>query len=636
MCGMAGVIGSDPELVRNATERAADALVHRGPDDHGTALRRFGRKWVGLGHCRLSILDLSPLGHQPMIHSPTGCIIIFNGEIYNFHHLRAELRREGDEFRSHCDTEVLLAGLVRHGQSFLARLEGMYAFAFFDPRTSSLLLARDPAGMKPLYFAETQDGLVFASETRAILATGLVKPRIDRRGIAGFLAYGAVQHPHTVFDGVRSLPPGACLLLKPDLPGAASETHTASAFWRFPEARAEMTESRACDAIRRTLDLAVRDHLVADVPVGLFLSSGLDSTILAGLAARHSPSMRSLTVIFSGEPDINEQRLARETANQFGLEHTEISVSSAAAEAAVQDWLGKLDQPSIDGLNVFVISEAARERGIKVALTGLGGDELFGGYPSFRDVPRLSRMMRFLRPVPTRLRHHLVRVGAMGRSSVARAKLQDITNGNGALRSIYLQRRRLMSDCQLKRLGCVASNLGLDSDFLDPDDTLDIDDTEEDAIRAISQLEFRLYQGNMLLRDADANGMAFGLEIRVPFLDQRLLNLVHAIPGSVRLPPRANTKHLLRRAFADLVRPEILAQHKRGFVLPIRRWMAGPLRVRCEQSLVSLRDSRLLNADGISEVWSAFLEQPGSSMWTRAFSLVVLGDYIGRAGAEAA
>jgi asparagine synthase (glutamine-hydrolysing) len=629
MCGIAGVIHPELNQAVAAVAAATAAQAARGPDDHGAEISACRLGAVGLGHRRLSILDLSPAGHQPMRHTPSGAAIVFNGEIYNYRQLRAELQKEGEEFRSSGDTEVLLAGLARHGAAFLPRLEGMYAFAFFDPRGPSLLLGRDPAGIKPLYLAETADAFVFASEVRAILATGLVRPVLEPRAVAGYLAYGAVQHPLTLFRGVTSLPPGAHLTLRPAT-GGAWEKVGPTPFWRLPRSRAQLTAAESLEGVRATLDQAVRDHLQADVPVGLFLSSGLDSTILAGLARTHAPGLRSFTVTCADQTDFSEQHLAARTAQQFGLEHTEIPLPLAEAEADVMHWLRALDQPSIDGLNVFIISRVVRQRGIKVALSGLGADELFGGYPSFREVPRLRRVLRLVRSLPVALRQGLARLAAVGRHTTFRAKLCDMLGGDGSLRALYLQRRRAMSDPQLARLGIQAAALDLGPDFLPPAAAPDIDPDERDPVRVLSQLEFRLYQGNMLLRDADANGMASGLEIRVPFLDQRLLDLAHAIPGPVRLPAGAAGKHLLRTAFAPLLRPEILLQHKRGFVLPIRRWLAGPLRPWCERALAAVKDTGQLRPAGVDAVWQQFLAEPESPAWSRAFALAVLGEFLHR------
>jgi asparagine synthase (glutamine-hydrolysing) len=634
MCGILGVISEVETGVREAVALGVASLAHRGPDDSGIDLVRFGAATLGLGHRRLSILDLSPLGRQPMRHHPTDCQIVFNGEIYNYRKLRRELECEGESFHSGTDTEVLLAGLVRHGERFLKRLEGMFAFGFFDPRGPYLLLGRDPAGIKPLYLVETGNSLVFASEVRAILATRFVAPRIDRRGIAGFLAYGAVQHPFTVFAGITSMVPGSSIEIRPTTSGKWKHAGAPCVFWRLPTTNAGMTEADVVTELRARLEAAVQDHLVADVPVGLFLSSGLDSTILAGLAAKTAPPLKSFTVRFDHQQKPGEEQVASETARMFGLEHRELVMSMATAKACFESWLAALDEPSLDGLNVYAISGAVRETGIKVALSGLGADELFGGYPSFRDVPRLGRIAKKIRPLPAQFRRGLAGIATIGRSNAVREKLRDMMGSDGSARSMYFHRRRAMSNSQIRQLGIDARDLGLEADFLSSESLWDVDADDADPKRQISQLEFRCYQGNMLLRDADTNGMAFGLEIRVPFLDQRLLDLANSIPSAVRFPEQRKGKHLLRSAFKDLLRPAILNQRKLGFTLPIGRWMAGDLRPNCEMALSWLKMSGLVRAKGVDAVWNSFLAAPTSQTWSRALSLVVLGDFLRRTNAS--
>jgi asparagine synthase (glutamine-hydrolysing) len=631
MCGIAGAAGADAGGLREAVACMTAAQRHRGPDDSGEELVGVGAGLVALGHRRLSILDLSPLGRQPMRHEATGSLLCYNGEVYNFRELRRELEREGEAFRSGSDTEVLLAGLARHGEAFLARLEGMYAFAFADVPGRRLLLARDPAGIKPLYFAQAAGAVVFASEVRAVLASGLVPRKVDRRGAAGLLAYGAVPGPLTLFRGVAALPSGSWQAFTPGAGGWT--TAGPRTFWRYPALRPGGDEGESVAAVRDTLGRAVRDHLVSDVPVGVFLSGGLDSTVVAGLAARHTPRPRSFTVQFADQPDFSEHDLAAETARLFGLEHLSIDLPAAEAEAATHDWLAALDQPSMDGLNVYVISRAVRRHGIKVALSGLGGDELFGGYPSFRDVPRLRRVLRRLRWLPAGARRGLGAALAVGRPVAVRRKLADMFGGPGRLAALYLHRRRALSDRQLADLGVDARELGLSPEFLPPEALAELPGDEDDPVRALGELESRFYQGNVLLRDADANGMAHGLEIRVPFLDRRLLELVHALPGRVRLPAGVPGKHLLRRAFAPLLRPELQRQAKRGFTLPIARWMVGPLRGWCERSLAVWSGLGWLRPGGVEAVWRAFLREPDSPLWTRAFTLCVAGHYLARAGA---
>ena len=631
MCGIAGLISDDRLVVERAIGAMNAAQAHRGPNDCGTAILPFGGSLLGLAHRRLSILDLSACGHQPMVHPQTGDQLIFNGEIYNFKDLRRELEALGEQFDGHSDTVVLLHALARWGTDALRRLQGMYAFAFYEAKSQRLLLARDPMGIKPLYVARTTGGLLFASEVRALLASGLVDRAFDLHGMAGLLAYGALQHPSTLFAQVRSFPPGSFQYLEPgDEP---FERRPPQRFWNFPPRRDDLRAGDVVESVRTTLDAAVRDHLVSDVPVGVFLSSGLDSTIIAALAARHTPHLRSFTVGFADEPQLSELPIATETAKLLGLEQTEIQIQGADAQRAATDWLASMDQPSFDGLNVFVISKAVRAHGITVALSGQGGDELFGGYPSFGDVPRLHAAVAKLRWMRPRARAGLARAATMFRSEAVRQKLIDMMAGSGSVVDLYLQRRRAMSNGQLAALGIRAGDLGLTPSFQRPEAFEHLRLDERDTVASVSQLESHFYQGNMLLRDSDINGMAHSLEIRVPVLDQRMLDLMFAVPGHVRLPNGRADKHLLRTAFAPLLRPALLNQAKRGFTLPIRRWMLGPLRDLCEEGLSSLKSRTALRPAGIDAVWEQFLAAPETPIWSRAFMLVVLGLYVRRASA---
>lgn len=627
MCGIAGVIGRDRDQVAEAARRATAAQVHRGPNANGLEVLPFGDRWLALGHRRLAILDLSPLGRQPMPHPPTGGWIVFNGEIYNFRRLRAELKGEGDHFASNSDTEVLLAGLARFGRRFIERLEGMYAFGYLDPRGPTLTLARDPAGIKPLYVAETADGLVFASEVRAVLATGLVSRTVDPAGVAGMLAHGAVPQPLSVFAGVRMFPPGSVQTHTPVGPAGPP-----AVWWRYPPADTEPVTADLPAVIRDGLDAAVRDHLMSDVPVGVFLSAGLDSAAVAGLAVRHSSAVRAFTVAVSDQSDFDELGVAADTARAFGLDHTAIQIPTAEAEQAARDWLEAADQPSLDGLNTFVVSRAVRRAGVTVALSGLGADELFGGYETFRDLSRLLRLRSAVGWLPPNCRRVVAVALAVRRPRTARDKLADLLAGPCWAASMVVRRRRVLSDRQLSGLGLSAAGVGLTDDWLPPAAARELPPADADPGWAASVTESRVYQTDTLLRDSDANSMAHGLEIRVPFLDQRLLNAVHRLPGTARFPTGRPPKWLLREAVSDLLPAALQKRPKTGFQLPTRRWMAGPLRPLCQSALDALADSRLVVADGVRAVWAEFLADPEGRAWSRAFTLVALGDYLRRQG----
>lgn len=627
MCGIAGVIGADREGVRAAVGRATRAQTHRGPDDTGEVVVPFGRGWVGLGHRRLSILDLSPLGHQPMGVTPDGPWLCYNGEIYNFAEVRRDLTALGHTFKSTGDTEVLLKALREWGPAALPRLRGMYALAYCDPARGRLLLARDPAGIKPLYLAEAGGRMAFASEVRAVLATGVIRPALDRAGLAGYLAYGAVQHPRTLFAGVRSLPPGSWQEFIAGEGGGWAAAGPPVPFWLYPTPHAV---ADPVARVRAVVEEAVREHLISDVPVGVFLSSGIDSTIVAGLAGRDSPGVRGFTVSFADEPAFDESATAAETARRFGLAFEPVSLTAVEAEGMTGDWLAALDQPSMDGLNVYVISRAVRGRGITVALTGQGGDELFGGYPSFRDVPRVGRLARAVGLLPTFARWGVASVLACRQPSAVRAKLRDMLAGDGTLASLYLHRRRLMSNRQMRSLGFFADELGLSPEYLDGNTLPRLDDVSDDTVAAVSRLESACYQGNMLLRDGDAMGMASSLEVRLPLLGQQVLDTAHAIPGRDRLPPGGSPKHLLRAAFPDLLRDDVANKPKMGFTLPIRRWMRTSLRPRYEAAIATLKSLNAIVPTGVDAIVREFEAEPDSPSWTRAFALFVLGDFLAR------
>ncbi len=331
MCGIAGVIARDRDLVADALPPMVAAQIHRGPDDGGQVILPFGDRVLGLGHRRLSILDLSSCGHQPMVHPDTGDQLVFNGEIYNYVGLRKELESLGERFVGHSDTEVFLHGLSRWGANFLKRLQGMYAILFYEAGRRRLLVARDPMGIKPLYVCKTGGAILFASEVRAILMSGLSGRELNMQAVATFLAFGAVQEPNTIFKGISCIPPGSYRYFESSGSEAESKDFR---FWDFPAAGAgssngDATQGGAAIAVRETLTSAVQDHLVSDVPVGVMLSSGLDSSAISAIAARHSSDLRSFTVGFADEPDLSELDLARETARLYGLKHTEINITGA-------------------------------------------------------------------------------------------------------------------------------------------------------------------------------------------------------------------------------------------------------------------------------------------------------------------
>ena len=640
MCGIAGCWAEEPRIAEANVKRMLVAQAHRGPDDEGLVSLPSACGALVFGHRRLSILDLSPAGHQPMENPATGDWIVFNGEIYNFPELRKELEGDGVQFRSNCDTEVILHAFARWNTDAFDRLHGMFALGLFDRRRQRLILARDPLGIKPLYYAWGGApgipgcGLLFASELRAMEAAA-PDAGIDRRAWAGVMAFGAVAAPLSMLEGVRVLSPGAWASIEFDQWGQPGH-HVRMVgvreqrYWDFPAPRTDLGyDECAEEEVAGLLRTAVRSHLMSDVPIGVFLSSGLDSTAIASAAAEaRDGDIDTFTVALGDDPKMDESPIAQRTAEAIGARYHHIALGEAEVRRLTQQWLDSLDQPSVDGLNTYIISRAVRERGIVVALSGLGGDELFGGYPSFREVPRLARLARATAWIPRGTRRAIA--GCLWSTAVQgrREKAMNLAAAGSSLSALYFGRRRLLSDRQMHALGLHAADLGLNDDFLPPHCDCLLDADEHDPVSAVGVMESRFYMGNMLLRDADVFGMAHGLEIRVPMLDRRLIDFVYSLPGRLRRPHGGVSKPLLARALPPHIPAGLPRLKKRGFALPQARWMAGPLRELFEDLLNVTRQSGLVHPAGVTKIWDDFLKDQTGPTWSRAWLLGVLGAWL--------
>jgi asparagine synthase (glutamine-hydrolysing) len=525
----------------------------------------------------------------------------------------------------------------------------MFAFALLDLRRRHatvpvLFLARDPLGIKPLYYTQTADGFAFASEIRALLASGLCPRQISRDALTAFLLFGSVSEPVTLLDGVFSLPPGHKMLVY--IPERRSVPRTRPWYdaTRSPAARdpKRPTEfSSAARHLRPLLKDAVEAHLIADVPLGLFLSSGLDSSAIAMLAGRAKAGIQSFTLTFPGTT-FDEAALARVVADRCGSKHTEVPLDGAAILSRVDEALSALDQPTMDGINTYFVSWAARQVGLKVALSGLGGDELFAGYSTFADVPRLNKLAQTAKLLPAPLRKALAPMlrtvlGGAGKSDAA-SKVAAAWTDPHVLPHLYFFSRALFPPGD--RLNALIdpsfrmSAIGADGVTLDPTWLAWFQRVADEAaklepVAAISWLEMRTYMASTLLRDTDSVSMARSLEVRVPLLDTPLVEFVNALPDSARNKP-GSQKALLVEALRDLLPPEILTQRKRTFTLPWEEWLRGPLRSRVDASFASPSPTlaQHLHFDGVRAVWSDFLA--GKTSWSRPWSLYVLNEWCRR------
>ncbi|MFM9026236.1 MAG: asparagine synthase (glutamine-hydrolyzing) [Planctomycetaceae bacterium] len=633
MCGICGIIATNPGLIEASVDRMMRVMHHRGPDDGGFELLPLGPEtsgpFAGLGFRRLAILDLSPAGHQPMVNPDTGDCLVFNGEIYNFRDLRADLAATGASFRSTGDTEVLLQALSTWREAALEKIQGMYALAFYHAATRRILLARDPLGIKPLYAGHTASGFVFASEVRAVRAAGLLSDELDVSGIAGMLAYGAVQSPRTVFSAIRSFPPGAFQWIDGGV-ATGRPPATPRRFWRFgSRPRPPQDHAAVVADVNRLLHDAVSRHLAADVPVGVFLSAGIDSTVVAAFAREYSPAVAAYTVGFDAEHGEDEVAIAAQSAASLGIRHTTVTLDTQTVRDRWPKWLASLDSPSVDGFNTYIISEWIRSSGAIVALSGLGADELFGGYVTFAPVPRLVAMLRAVRFVPPPLRAAVVAtLGSVRGRPGAYDKLADLVAGDPSVAGVMRSLRRVIASRSLCAMRLEAVRLGLRPDYLDPASPFLADPPLADVFNEISRTESTHYMGDTLLRDTDANSMRHSLEVRVPFLDLPLVDYLTSLPGSVKRPAGAPTKVLLREAGRSVLSDAVTNRAKTGFMLPIGAWMRREMRDSCAAAVEHVAGLPFVDGTSVRRVWQTFLESDRALHWSRPLAIVSLGTYL--------
>lgn len=633
MCGICGVIGTDPATIRRSVAAMARALRHRGPDDHGDMLVPLGTAdhggFAGLGFRRLSILDRSPAARQPMVCPDTGDCLIFNGEIYNYRALRAELQAAGIHVRSSGDTEVLLRALSTWREIALTKIEGMFSLAYYHARSRRILLARDPLGIKPLYVAATDKGFAFASEIRALRASGLVSDDLDVAGIAGMLAYGSVPSPRTVFRAIRSFPAAAYQWITADVVTGRPPAD-ATRFWNFaPQPQAMQDPADTVAHVRCLLDDSVRRHLQADVPVGICLSGGLDSAVVASLARTHSSRLTAFTIGFDGRHGADEFNAASALANALDIRHVSLSIGTQRLPSQWRDWLAATDSPSIDGFNTHVVSELMAVAGTVVGLSGLGADELFGGYATFPRALRLASLARALHVVSPGVRATaLPALGRMTGRLGAFEKLADAISGDPTLAGMALASRRVIGNASLRAMGLTAENLGLRGDYLDPPPWQLETAFDGDDFNAVSRIEMTHYMADTLLRDADAHSMRHARELRLPFLDLPLVDYVSSLPGSQKQRNAGPAKPLLRDVARSLVGDAVLRRPKTGFSLPIGAWMRTELRELCTAAVETTAQLPFLEASAVRRVWKTFLRDSRSLHWSRPMALVALGSYL--------
>jgi asparagine synthase (glutamine-hydrolysing) len=613
MCGIAGIAGlKEIASAREKIGLMTESLKHRGPDATGVY---FGDE-IALGHLRLSIIDLSEAANQPFIDLTNRYAITFNGEIYNFR----EVKKQFPEypFRTDSDTEVILAAYIRHGADCLALLNGMFAFAIWDRERRELFVARDRLGVKPLYYAQTPDGtFIFASEIRAILNSGLIPRKLNKYGLYDYLMYQSVYAPETIVEGIYQLPAGEFGIFSD---GRLTKKH----YWRIEEKHSDNFADDA-DTVRKNVKelllQSVERRMISDVRLGAFLSGGIDSSAIVALMSEISPQPVDTFSVTFGEKEFDESRFSNLIAKKYNTKHTSVFLTAADFLDELPHALKAADSPSGDGINTYVVSKATKKSGITVALSGLGGDELFAGYPNFLNWLKIQKGI--LPKIPSVFRKPF----ALAFSNSVNSKYQRIGDIMSAdkinLSGVYPMFRQVMSQQTV-------SDFYKNGHFeISIRKILEAKESEIESFPLLSRFsiaELLGYTQNVLLKDTDQFSMASALEVREPFFDYKLVEYVLQIPDSIKYPKYP--KSLLIEAIYPMLPEEIVHRPKMGFVLPFEHWMRNQLKEFCQDRLENLAARGIFNSDRLLKKWSDFQKGANGVLWSHLWHLVVLTEWL--------
>ncbi len=625
MCGICGITSTElsPASLEESVARMCDAMVHRGPDDVG--LWRFGETCIGVR--RLSVIDTSSAAKQPMVSEDGRTCVALNGEIYNFKQLREQLEGRGHVFRAQSDTEVLLRLYEEEGEECTRLLRGMFAFVIVDTTRRVLLLTRDRLGVKPLYYAPITGGWAFASELGALVRSGVIRPELDLNSLDLSLSLGFVPGGRTMLRGVRALPPGHRMCI-------TERGSSIKRWWEMPVAgTTQCAEKEIVPRLRDLLEESIELHKISDVPIGAFLSGGLDSSAITGLMSRQSDKpVRTYSVGFDDVPEgCDERKYARTTAQSFSTRHLEFVFKGSKVAGELPGIVRHMDQPSFDGINTYLVSQAAKQDGVTVALSGLGADELFGGYDSFRLIPPWWRLSAIWGKLPLATRKILVAPASpMLRLSpgmsleriqkLGRLKWVDSPIGLYGLARLLLwpEEKRVFYSPQLQ----------VHFHERNPDRDIfamlaSLHRVGERPWSVLSELELQVYLGWRTLRDTDVMSMAHSLEVRVPFIDHHVVEFVCGLPPGWE-KRWGHPKKLLEASLRDVIPADISARRKQGFALPMAKWMKEDFREIIEDALSeeSLRRRGIFSSKEVRRLYAHF--RKGKSDHTLVWFLTVL------------
>jgi asparagine synthase (glutamine-hydrolysing) len=617
MCGIAGIVWThENRQAGSYVKKMTDAIAHRGPNAEG----HFVEGRVELGHRRLSIIDLSEAANQPFWDASGRYCAIFNGEVYNFASLQQEL--QGYPFRTKSDTEVILAAYQKWGEACLERFFGMFAFVIWDKQEQKLFAARDRLGIKPFYYFHDGEKFMFGSEIRALLATGLIEKKLNPHGLQDYLTYQTVHAPQTLVKDIFQLKPGEYATLK-------NGKLRKKIWWKLTPASRQPepgSYEEVKKEVRELLLRAVERRLVSDVPLGAFLSGGIDSSAVVALMSEVAGrQVDTFSVVFD-EPEFDESYYANLIAKRFNTNHHPILQKPADFLNALPDALSAMDSPSGDAINSYVVSKVTKAAGVTVALSGLGGDELFAGYSHFLNFIKLNNARLFWK-IPRWLRAGVATAGSSFLKNHQRGRVVEIAGAaSPAIEEVYPAMRKILSGRELRSAiqNGAANGHAADSvrEMLRAENSI----KQLPLLSQLSVADISTYTQNVLLKDTDQMSMAHALEVRVPFFDHALVEYVMQVPDQCKYPDYP--KKLLVESLHPLLPDEVVFRKKKGFDLPWKVWMKNELRTFCEKRLDSLAGRGIINNQLLSGLWRQFLSGKNDNLWSRVWIFVVLEDWL--------
>lgn len=622
MCGINGFVSDtvSREEKLSVIQKMNRCMAHRGPDNDGS----WADNHLAFGHRRLSIIDLSAESNQPFFSHNKRYVIVYNGELYNYRELKLELQRtaQGSShapyfFTGQSDTEVVLAAYLRWGSKCLDLFNGMYAFAIYDTVQKSLFMARDRFGVKPLYFYFGNEGLLFSSEIRPILHSGIKSFSLNRERIAEYVMYQTVMAPDTLVKGIKMLLPGHYMTYSDGKLETVSYYNTN----KISSQAADLSYTETCHKINELLTLSVQRRLVADVPFGAFLSGGIDSSALVGLMSRVSKEpIQTFNVSFD-ESEFSESQYARLIAKKFNTKHHEIKLTPGDFLNTLPEALQAMDHPSGDGPNTYIVSKATKAAGITMALSGIGGDELFAGYEVFKRMEDL-RKKAWLNHLPLFARKTAGWALTKRNPSVSNHKKRELLGQKTIdFESAYPLNRSLFTFTELNTLLNNPQPFQTISSVMSQ-----VPQIENHLLSAVSIAEINTYLQNTLLRDTDQMSMAVALEVREPFLDYKLIEFVLSVNDVNKFPH--SPKKLLTDSLGDLLPNEIVNRPKMGFTLPWQLWLKNELKLFCEKNITELSALGVFHKEALLNLWQRFLNGDSTVSWSRIWHLVVLNNWI--------